>query len=98
VYCQLINLVTFNDMVTFIIWVLVVATVAAFLLTLLKKWGVIEYVQVHGNDFFVKMFNCGFCLSWWAGVVLSVLFAICTGNPALLLVPFCSTVITRILL
>ena len=39
-------------MVTFIIWVLVVATVAAFLLTLLKKWGVIEYVQVHGNDFF----------------------------------------------
>ena len=28
-------------MVTFIIWVLVVATVAAFLLTLLKKWGVI---------------------------------------------------------
>ena len=44
-------------MVTFIIWVLVVATVAAFLLTLLKKWGVIEYVQVHGNDFFVKMFN-----------------------------------------
>ena len=51
-YCQLINLVTFNDMVTFIIWVLVVATVAAFLLTLLKKWGVIEYVQVHGNDFF----------------------------------------------
>ena len=76
----------------------IVATVAAFLLTLLKKWGVIEYVQVHGNDFFVKMFNCGFCLSWWAGVVLSVLFAICTGNPALLLVPFCSTVITRILL
>ena len=57
VYCQLINLVTFNDMVTFIIWVLVVATVAAFLLTLLKKWGVIEYVQVHGNDFFVKMFK-----------------------------------------
>ena len=42
-------------MVTFIIWVLVVATVAAFLLTLLKKWGVIEYVQVHGNDFFVKI-------------------------------------------
>ena len=74
-------------MVTFIIWVLVVATVAAFLLTLLKKWGVIEYVQVHGND-----------LSWWAGVVLSVLFAICTGNPALLLVPFCSTMITRYLL
>ena len=85
-------------MVTFIIWVLVVATVAAFLLTLLKKWGVIEYVQVYGNDFFFKMFNCGFCLSWWAGVVLSVLFSIFNGHPAFLLVAFCETVKTRILL
>ena len=82
----------------FIIWVLVVATVAAFLLTVAKKWGVIEYVQVHGNDFFNKIFRCDFCLSWWVVVLLSVLFAICTGNPALLLVPFCSTTITRILL
>ena len=41
----------------FIIWVLVVATVAAFLLTVAKKWGVIEYVQVHGNDFFIDFFN-----------------------------------------
>lgn len=82
----------------FIFYVILVAMLAAFVLTLLRKWGVIEWVQVHGNDFFAKMFSCDFCLSWWAGVVLSVLFAICTGNPALLLVPFCSTVITRILL
>ncbi len=85
-------------MVTFIIWVLVVATVAAFLLTLLKKWGVIEYVQVHGNEFFAKMFNCDFCLSFWAGVALAILLAFITGNPTLLLVPFCSTMITRFLL
>lgn len=85
-------------MVTFIIWVLVVATVAAFLLTLLKKWGVIEYVQVHGNEFFAKMFNCDFCLSFWAGVALAILLVFITGNPTLLLVPFCSTMITRYLL
>lgn len=85
-------------MKAFLFYTVVVALVAAFGLTLLRKWGVIEWAQIHGNEFFAKMFNCDFCLSFWAGVVLSVLFAICTGNPALLLVPFCSTVITRMFL
>ena len=97
-FYQLINLVL-NDMVTiFLAWVLIVATVAAFFLSLLKKWGVIEYVQVHGNDFFCKMFNCNFCLSWWMCVVLSVIIAMIAGNFLILLTPFCSTVLTRILL
>ena len=85
-------------MENFIIWVFVVATVAAFLLNLLKKWKILEYVQVHGNDFFVKMFSCDFCLSWWLGVALSFFISVYTGKPALLLVPFCSTVITRFFL
>lgn len=85
-------------MTNFVLYTAVVALLAAFGLTLLKKWGVVEWVQVHGNDFFVKMFNCDFCLSFWAGVALSLIFAVVTGNPTLLLVPFCSTMITRILL
>ena len=82
----------------FIYNIIVVALIAAFVLTLLRKWGVIEWVQIHGNDFFSKMFNCDFCLSWWAGVILSVLMLIMTGDPVLLGVPFCSTMITRVLL
>ena len=82
----------------FIYNIIVVALIAAFVLTLLRKWGVIEWVQIHGNDFFSKMFNCDFCLSFWAGVALAILLAFITGNPALLLVPFCSTMITRYLL
>ena len=85
-------------MIQFAFYTAVVALVAAFGLTLLKKWGVVEWVQVHGNDFFTKMFNCDFCLSFWAGVALAILLAFVTRNPALLLVPFCSTMITRILL
>ena len=85
-------------MKTFLFFTVVVALVAAFGLTLLRKWGVVEWVQVHGNDFFNKMFRCDFCLSWWAGVALAILLAIITGNPWLLLVPFCSTMITRKLL
>lgn len=35
----------------FIYYIIVVALIAAFVLTLLRKWGVIEWVQVHGNEF-----------------------------------------------
>lgn len=85
-------------MIQFAFYTAVVALVAAFGLTLLKKRGCVEWVQVHGNEFFAKMFHCDFCLSFWAGVALAILLAFVTGNPALLLVPFCSTMITRILL
>lgn len=85
-------------MIQFAFYTAVVALVAAFGLTLLKKWGVIEWVQVHGNEFFAKMFRCEFCLSFWAGVALAILLAFVTGNPLLLAVPLCSTMITRILL
>lgn len=82
----------------FVFYTIIVALVAAFILTLLRKWGVIEWVQVHGNGFFAKMFSCDFCLSWWTGVVLSGILLIITGNPAIVGIPFCSTMITRKLL
>lgn len=82
----------------FIYNIIVVALIAAFVLTLLRKWGVIEWVQIYGNDFFSKMFNCDFCLSWWMCVLICFFALIFTGNPAFLGVPFCSTMITRVLL
>lgn len=85
-------------MAEFLYYTVMVALVAAFGLTLLSKWGVVEWVQVHGNDFFAKMFNCRFCLSFWAGVALAILLVFITGDPALLLIPFYSTMITRFLL
>lgn len=74
---------------------LLVAMVAAFALQLADKWGVLEWVQVHGDKFFSKMFGCYFCLSWWAGVVLSVIAAILAGEWLYLFVPFVSTPITH---
>ena len=82
----------------FVCIIIVVALIAAFVLTLLRKRGVIEWVQVHGNDFFAKIFNCDFCLSWWACVLICFVALLLTGNPAFLGVPFCSTMITRVLL
>ena len=85
-------------MQAFLFYTVVVALVAAFGLTLLRKWQVIEWVQVHRNEFLAKMFNFDLCLSFWAGIALAILLAFITGNPTLLLVPFCSTMITRFLL
>lgn len=85
-------------MLDFLLYVVVVALFSAFGLTLLRKWGAIEYVQVHGSDFFAEMFNCDFCLSWWAGVVVSIVWAIFVGDAVLLLVPFFSTKLTQKLL
>lgn len=82
----------------FVYNIIVVASTAAFVLALLRKWGVIERVQIHGNDFFSRMFNCDFCLSWWTCVLICFLALAFTGNLSFLGVPFCSTMITRVLL
>lgn len=79
----------------YIISVLLIALLAAFLLILANKWGVIEKVQVRGNDFFSEMFSCGFCLSWWTCVLLSILFALIQWDGSLLFAALFATPITR---
>lgn len=83
---------------TFTFYVIIIAALAAFFLGLMGKWGVIEWLQVHGNRFFSKMAHCGFCLSWWAGVAVSAVAALVTGEPLLALSPFFTTMITKSLL
>lgn len=82
----------------YLVYTVVVAMLAAFTILLLRKWGVIECMQVHGNDFIAKLASCDFCLSWWAGVLLSILLSLFTGNAVYLLIPLCSTPITRFML
>lgn len=82
----------------FILSVIYVALIAAFILILMKKWGLIEHVQVHGNEFFSKMFHCDFCLSFWVSVLLSFFMAAITGDAKLLFIPLLSTPVTRVLL
>lgn len=85
-------------MVEFGFLVAVISTLAAFVLILMQKWGVVEWIQINGNEFFSKMAHCNFCLSFWCSVVLCVAGVLATGNWMFLVVPFCSTPIVRILL
>ena len=85
-------------MLNFILFTVIVALIASFIVLLLNKVGVLEWMQINGNEFISKMANCHFCLSFWAGLILSIALAIYFQDPILVLVPFCSTSITRILL
>lgn len=78
----------------FLAWVGTVALASAFCLALARKWGWLEWAQVHSDGFLYKLLSCNFCLSFWAGVVLSVVAAAVTQNWWLLACPICSTPIT----
>lgn len=81
-----------------LIYSIVVALVAAFVVVLLKKWGVAEYMQVHGDRFTSQLFSCDFCMSWWTSVFVMLLSVSFVGDNAVyLLAPVLATPIARYL-
>ena len=71
---------------------------AAFVVVLLKKWGVAEYMQVHGDRFTSQLFSCDFCMSWWASVLVMLLSVSFVGDNAVyMLAPVLATPIARYL-
>lgn len=82
-------------MIQLLVNVLLVALLAAFVFCFMYKTKTIEWVQVHGNDFFAKLFNCQFCLSFWINGILSLTAFLILWDWSFLIIPFFSTVITR---
>lgn len=82
--------------INFVCWVAVVALLTAFALGLAVKWGWLEWAQVHApSDFIGKLLNCKFCLSFWTGLVISLILSVAVGWGWIAAVPLCSTVIAR---
>jgi hypothetical protein len=79
----------------FLVIILLVALLAAFVILLADKLKLIERVQVRGNDFFAEMFNCQFCLSFWTATIICVAAFLLLRDYRLLAVPFLSTPLTR---
>lgn len=78
-------------MIEFLAYVVGVSLIVSFLRTLAAKWGILDYLQLNApNEFFHKLFTCEFCQSFHLGMIVSIIFAICTGEVILLLVPFLS--------
>lgn len=82
--------------IQFVCWCVVVALLAAWMLTLAGKWGWREWLQVHAPcDFLYKLFSCDFCCSWWLGCFISLTLFVITGRWEMLVIPTISTMITR---
>lgn len=82
----------------FIFYTVIVALIASFIVLLLSKVGVLEWMQINGSEIISKLASCHFCLSFWIGLIVAVIFAVITANPILVLVPICSSPISRMLL
>ena len=83
------------SIVEFVCWVAAVGLAASWLLALAKKWGWLEWLQVHApTDWLNELLRCPFCCSWWACVILSLIL-LPVGGWKMLLVPVCATMIAR---
>jgi hypothetical protein len=78
-----------------VVKILLVALLSTFLILVMEKWKVVEWVQVNGNRLFSKMFSCILCLSFWMGFVVCVIYVIFTKDYISLLIPVFSAPITR---
>lgn len=82
-------------MIQFVCVVVLVALMASFLVLLLTKWGVVEWLQVHGDELLSKMASCSFCLSFWVCLLVTLVVVLGTDNALYMSVPFFATPITR---
>ena len=85
-------------MTQYLEWVIFVALAASFGVMLLKKWGIAEYMQVHGDKCISQLFSCDFCMSFWASFIIVVAVMCATNQASLIFVPVFSTPIARMLL
>jgi len=87
----------FMGLIGFMVAALLTGCLTSWVVILLKKWGVIEWVQVHGNAFFGKLVSCDYCLNWWLSWCVVLVALVVTGEWWLVGVPFFSTTIGRLL-
>ena len=74
-----------------------VALLAAMMVLLVKKWGIAEWIQIHGDNFLSKLFSCDLCMSFWAAMCFAVVLCCVFDDAGWLLLPFLTTPVTRML-
>lgn len=82
-------------MIEFLCCTIVISLAVAFLLTLAKKWGWLEWLQVHApSELLNRLFSCPFCCSWWLSIIICLILLAATGRWEFIIVPVCSTPIS----
>ena len=74
-----------------------VALLAAMMVLLIKKWGIAEWMQIHGDKYMSRLFSCDLCMSFWSSVLICFCMLCITEDLMVLLIPIFTTPITRML-
>lgn len=76
---------------------MMISLAAAFVVLLVKKWGIAEWMQIHGDSFTSKLFGCDLCMSFWTCFVVTLAVACLTEDNTIVLAPVFATPLTRML-
>lgn len=76
----------------------VVGLLATFLILIMEKTGVRQYLTEHSPKLISEMFQCSFCLSFWQGAVIGLVMYVLFKDVRFLVAPCLSSPITRFLL
>lgn len=77
--------------------VVLVALAAAFIVVLVKKWGIAEWMQVHGDRYMYRLFSCDFCMSFWTCVLICCVWSAVTDDMSVFVCPALSTPLARMM-
>ena len=91
------KIVIYENMERLLDIIVLVAIGAAFVVLLMKKWGVTEWMQVHGDDLISRMASCDFCLSFWVGTLLCCIAACVYDDPWLVFCGMFTSPLTRLM-
>lgn len=78
--------------------VLLISLLAAFIILLISKIGLRDYLINNTKGLLQQLLECDFCLGFWIAVCISILAAIILKDHYIVFVPFFSSPITRFLL
>ena len=84
-------------MVEFFILTILTALASAFLIILMKKWSVLEWLQAHATDLIAKWASCDFCCGFWLAVIIACAISFSTNEYRCLFIPIFSAPLTRML-
>ncbi len=78
--------------------IIITSLLSAFIILLITKLGLRDFIIESGPAIISKMFNCDFCLSFWTNMIIAMVLTSLTGQINLLVLPIFTAPITRILI
>lgn len=78
--------------------IIIVALITTFIVLLISKIGLRDFIITEGPEKVSQLFSCDFCLCFWIGLTITLIAHFVVGWPFTLILPACSTPMARYLL